>query len=77
VLLPNVITTRRLRARFAVQADYDRYTSINFEQDDTVLSLSMSWMTARVGGALGLNYYAAPREGDVTRGGSDAGFITP
>ena len=35
------------------------------------------WTTARVGGARGLDYYAAPREGDVVRGGSDAGFVTP
>ena len=103
----------RLRARFPVQSDYDRYTSINFQQDNTVLSLSMSrayatlaggyefvvpdltsvpefdprwtlrsgtqvlWTTARVGGARGLDYYATPREGDVVRAGSDAGFITP
>ena len=103
----------RLRARFAAQADYDQYTSINFQQDDTVLSLSMTqtyatraggyelvvpdltsvaefdprwtlrggrqllWTTARVGGALGASYNATPHEGDVTRSGSDAGFITP
>lgn len=103
----------RLRARFAAQADYDQYTSINFQQDDTVLSLSMTqkyatlaggyelvvpdltsvaefdprwtlrsgrqllWTTARVGGALGSSYNAMPHEGDVTRSGSDAGFITP
>jgi len=105
--------TARLRARFAVQGDYDRYTSINFQQENTVLSLSMSgayatlagdyefvvpdltsvsgfdprwtlrsgtqvlWTTARVGGARGLDYYATPRDGDVVRAGSDAGFITP
>lgn len=105
--------TARLRARFTTQADYDRYTSINFQQGNTVLSLSMSgayatlaggyelavpeltsvpgfdprwtlrsgtqviWTTARVGGARGLDYYAAPREGDVVRAASDAGFITP
>ena len=105
--------TARLRARFATQADYDRYTSINFQQDNTVVSLSMTgayatlaggyelvvpdltsvaefdprwtlrsgaralWTTARVGGALGLNYSAMPREGDVNRSGTDAGFITP
>ena len=35
--------TTRLRARFAVQSDYDRYTSINFQQgQNTVVSLSMS-----------------------------------
>jgi hypothetical protein len=105
--------TVRLRARFATQADYDRYTSINFQQDDTVLSLSMTrayatlaggydlvvpdltsagefdprwtlrsgtrllWTTARVGGAIGVDHNAMPRDGDVTRSGSDAGFVTP
>ena len=35
--------TARLRAHFAMQADYDRYTSINFQQgQNTVVSLSMS-----------------------------------
>ena len=35
------------------------------------------WTTARVGGALGLDYNAMPRDGDVTRSGTDAGFVTP
>jgi hypothetical protein len=105
--------TVRLRARFAGQADYDRYTSINFQQGNTVVSLSMSrayatiaggyelvvpeltsvpdfdprwalrrgtqvlWTTARVGGSFVASYDAMPREGDVTRAGSDAGFVTP
>jgi hypothetical protein len=106
--------TARLRARFPVQADYDRYTSINFQQgQNTVVSLSMTrryatlaggyelvvpeltaveafdprwalhggaqllWTTARVGGSFVPNYDATPHEGDVTRAGRDAGFITP
>lgn len=107
--------TLRLRARFATQTDYDRYTSINFQQgQNTVVSLSMSqayatrgpggydlivpeltsvtgfdprwalhtgtqvlWTTARVGGSVAWNNYALPREGDVTRAATDAGFITP
>jgi hypothetical protein len=97
-----------------VQADYDRYTSINFQQgQNTVVSLSMTrryatlaggyelvvpeltaveafdprwalhggeqllWTTARVGGSFVPNYDATPHEGDVTRAGRDAGFITP
>ena len=116
----NVFTARRsiagavrLRARFAGQPDYDRYTSINFQQGNTVVSLSMSrayatiaggyelvvpeltsvpdfdprwalrrgtqvlWTTARVGGSFVPSYDAMPHEGDVTRAGSDAGFVTP
>ncbi len=105
--------TVRFRARFPVQADYDRYTSINFQQGTTVVSLSMTsayatvaggydltvpdltgvsefdprwtlrtgtqviWTTARVGGARGLDFYATPRDGDVIRAASDAGFVTP
>jgi hypothetical protein len=107
--------TARLRAHFAMQADYDRYTSINFQQgQNTVVSLSMSqayatlapggydlvipeltgvtgfdprwalhagtqllWTTSRFGGSFAWNDYAVPREGDVSRAASDAGFITP
>lgn len=42
--------TTRLRARFATQPDYDRYTSINFQQDNTVLSLSMTGAYATLAG---------------------------
>ena len=106
--------TARFRTRFPVQTDYDRYTSINFQQgQNTVVSLSMTrsyasssggyelvvpeltsvtgfdprwalhggtqvlWTTARVGGTFVPNYDAMPREGDVTRAGTDAGFVTP
>jgi hypothetical protein len=43
--------TARLRARFPVQADYDRYTSINFQQgQNTVVSLSMTRRYATLAG---------------------------